>query len=202
MTSDLRTLAAFAEELADVSREIVRGVLGAPVRHETKADGSPVTEVDQAVERALRERIAARYPRHGIIGEEYGRAQDGADLVWVIDPIDGTRHFIAGLPLYGTLIAVARGGRFLLGVMEFPASQDRWVGGAGHPTTFNGTPVRARACPALNRAALTCGSPLRGTVAEQAGRLALARSCQSTIWDGSAYGFGLIASGRLDLSVA
>ena len=196
-----RDLAAFAESLADLSRQIVRDALSTGFEHELKADGSPVTEVDKAVEAALRERIAASYPQHGIIGEEFGNDRSGAELVWVIDPIDGTRQFIAGLPLYGSLIALARDGRFVLGVMEFQASCDRWVGGQDLPATFNGRPVQARVCPALEQVSLAAGNPLRGSPEEQAGRMALARSCQTTNWDGSSYAFGLLASGRMDLAV-
>ena len=201
MPNEIDRLAAFAESLADVSREIVRGALETGFSHELKGDGSPVTEVDKAVERALRERIAASYPSHGVIGEEYGDDQSGAELVWVIDPIDGTRQFIAGLPLYGSLIALARGGRFVLGVMEFQASQDRWVGGEGVPASFNGRPITTRACPALAQAMVSAGNPIRGAAAEQAGRMALARACRDTNWDGSSYGFGLVAGGRIDLAV-
>lgn len=201
MSAELRGFAAFAESLADVSRKIVRDALESGFEHEIKADGSPVTEVDKAVEAALRERITASYPNHGIVGEEFGQEQSGAHLVWVIDPIDGTRQFIAGLPLYGSLIALARDGRFVLGVMEFQASCDRWVGGQECPTTFNGRPVLARACTSIDQASLAAGNPLRGNTVEQAGRMALAHRCQTTNWDGSSYAFGLVASGRMDIAV-
>ena len=127
-------------------------------------------------------------PDHGVLGEEYGLDQAEAELVWVLDPIDGTRQFILGLPLYGSLIALARNGEFVLGVMEFPASQDRWVGGRGLPASFNGQPVGVRACAELGRAVLHTGNPLRGRAAERDARMALAWACSGSSWDSSSYG--------------
>ena len=201
MSSDLGALAVFAEELADTARQIIRDAVDAGFSHELKADGSPVTEVDKAVESALRALIAERHPGHGVVGEEFGVDRGSASHLWVIDPIDGTRQFIAGLPLYGSLIALARDGRFVLGVMDFPASLDRWVGGQGLPARYNGRTVAARPCTDPALAVLAAGNPLRGTPAERSGRMALAQASASTHWDGSSYAFGLVANGGIDLAV-
>ena len=114
-----------------------------------KPDLSPVTIADRDAEAAMRRLIAARFPDHGIIGEEFGREREDAEFVWVLDPIDGTKSFISGVPLFGTLIALARRGRPILGIIDQPISRERWIGAAGRPTLFNGAPVRV---PALRLA--------------------------------------------------
>src|SRR5262249_45156905 len=107
----------------------------------------------------MRRLIAARFPEHGIIGEEYGPERADSEYVWVLDPIDGTKSFISGIPLFGTLIALAHRGRPILGVIDQPISRERWVGAAGKATTFNGKPVRCRPCPALAAATVFSTSP-------------------------------------------
>src|SRR5947209_17657477 len=100
----------------------------------------------------MRRLITARFPDHGIIGEEYGREREAAEFVWVLDPIDGTKSFISGVPLFGTLIALARDGRPILGIIDQPILRERWIGAAGRPTTFNAAAIRTRPCPALAEA--------------------------------------------------
>ena len=114
---------AFAEDLAALAGATVREQIAHPPV-ELKSDGSPVTAVDLAVERVLRERIDAVYPGHGVLGEEYGSRDLEAEWVWVVDPIDGTRQFAAGLPNYGILIALCQHGRPFLGVICQPLLGD------------------------------------------------------------------------------
>ncbi len=114
--TDLEEFAAFAGQLADASRAQLRASLCQPVQADPTGDGSPVTAIDRAVEVQLREMITARYPDHGIVGEEHGAAAPEREWVWVLDPIDGTLPFLAGLPVFGTLIALLRGGAPLVGV--------------------------------------------------------------------------------------
>jgi fructose-1,6-bisphosphatase/inositol monophosphatase family enzyme len=135
---EIDELVAFSVELADLSRSIIRSHSILDVNHEIKDDGSPVTPVDREVEQRLRERIDARYPYHGVLGEEFPSRDTGAERVWVIDPIDGTKQYATGIPVYGTLIALAEARRFVLGVMDFPATGDRWIGGRDYPTCWNG----------------------------------------------------------------
>ncbi len=200
MTDDLSEVLAFAEELAEVSRAIVEAELRQGFEVEVKGDGSPVTRVDRAVETALRERIAARFPAHGVIGEEFANESAAAAEVWVLDPIDGTKQFVTGLPLYGTLIAFARAGRPLVGVMDFPATAERWCGAAGQATTRNGQKVSVRDCPALDRAWIACGNPTRGSQAECTATLKLARAGHNSVWGGGSYAFAQVASGRIDVA--
>src|SRR5947209_18840816 len=97
----------------------------------------------------MRALIEAHFPDHGIIGEEFGRVRETAELVWVLDPIDGTKSFISGVPLFGTLIALCQRGSPIFGIIDQPISRERWIGVAGRPTRFNGEAVRCRPCPSL-----------------------------------------------------
>ena len=198
---DLQDLAAFAETLADLSRATILARLEEATAAEIKPDGSPVTAVDRAVEQALRNRIAAAYPDHGVFGEEFPSLNPDAERVWVIDPIDGTKQFMAGLPLYASLIALAERGSFVLGVMDFPATAERWSGGRDLPATHNGKAVKARTCASLSRAMVCAGTPSRGSERQVAAILRLARSGLINVWGSSAYGFALVASGRIDLAI-
>jgi len=200
MIEDLSDILFFAEDLADLSRSMIESELAQGFDLEIKADGSPVTSVDRAVEAALRERIAARFPQHGVIGEEFEDEAADAEEVWVLDPIDGTKQFATGLPLYGSLIAFARAGRPLVGVMDFPATRDRWRGAVGHPTTRNNRAVKVRDCTDLASAWIACGNPTRGGSAEAAACLGLAQRGRQSVWGGGSYAFAQVASGRIDLA--
>ena len=114
-------LIALAEEMARTARAIVLGYYENQIAFEAKADASPVTAADRECEAAIRRLIEARFPDHGIYGEEYGAKNTGADFVWVLDPIDGTNAFITGKPLFGTLIGLLKNGAPHLGVMDNPA---------------------------------------------------------------------------------
>ena len=146
-------LIEFAGHLADVAGPIAQRYFRQPIGIDQKADESPVTVADREIEQAIRARILQERPDDGIIGEEFGAHQAegeaAADLVWVIDPIDGTRSFITGRPSFGTLIACLVDGAPVLGVIDQPIVGDRWVGATGHPTTHNGGVVQTRACPDL-----------------------------------------------------
>ena len=192
---------ALAEKLADAAGAIVRRHFRQPIAVDDKADLTPVTIADRAAEAAMRTLIEKSFPAHGIIGEEQGRLREGAEWVWVLDPIDGTKNFISGIPLFGTLIALARNGRPVLGVIDQPVLRERWLGIAGRATTMNGAPVRSRACAALERATLYSTSPdmFRGADAARFERLRsrvkLAR------YGADCYAYAQLASGFIDLVV-
>ena len=194
-------IVAFAERLADAAGEIIRARFRAPFDVANKPDNSPVTEVDRAVETRLREMIADAHPSHGVIGEEYGDASGDADEVWVIDPIDGTRLFMAGVPLFGTLIAYARGETPLLGVIDQPITGERWLGGPGRATTLNGAPARVRACADFSEALLCASSPAYFKGDDLAAFERLRAAVGWAQYGTDCYGFGLIASGQIDLGV-
>jgi inositol-phosphate phosphatase/L-galactose 1-phosphate phosphatase/histidinol-phosphatase len=166
-----------------------------------KADLSPVTAADRAAEAAMRRLIGARFPGHGIIGEEYGPERAEAEFVWVVDPIDGTKSFISGVPLFGTLIALARHGTPLLGVIDQPVSRERWVGAAGRPTLFNGRPARCRPCADIAAATVFATTPgmFAGADATAFGRIA--RAAKLVRFGADCYAYGLVALGCIDLVV-
>ncbi len=191
----------FAEALADAAGAAIRPFFRRPFDVETKADLSPVTAADRAAETAIRDLIAARYPDHGIIGEEFGSVREGARYVWVLDPIDGTRAFIAGRPIFGTLIALLEEGRPVLGVIDQPISADRWVGAEGRPTLFNGMPTTTRVCPALAQAHVGTTSPQAFEGSDFARFEQLRLQVRDVIYGGDCHNYGLLASGWLDLVV-
>lgn len=196
---DLQELSRFAETLADASRALLRSA-GSPVA-DMKADSSPVTATDRAVEVRLRDLITARFPDHGILGEE--EAAVGADrkLCWVLDPIDGTLAYLAGFPVFGTLIALLEEGRPLLGVIDLPMTEERWVGRAGQPTLMNGSPVKVRSCPDLDQA-LIATSNLDYWSAMDLPRLdSLRDSARWCVYGGSCTAYARLASGQIDLAV-
>ncbi len=150
---------AFVRTLPEISRAIVLQHFRADLPVEQKADDSPVTMADRDAEAALRDAIESAFPDHGILGEEHGSVRLDAEYVWVLDPIDGTRAFISGIPMFGTLVALCRAGEPILGVVDLPGLDETWIGAAGHPTLCNDRPVRARACGALDQSTLVATTP-------------------------------------------
>jgi inositol-phosphate phosphatase / L-galactose 1-phosphate phosphatase / histidinol-phosphatase len=195
-------LVAFAHRLADTAGTIIRRYWRQPIAVETKADDSPVTIADREVEQALRELIRATWPDHGIAGEEFADERADADYVWCLDPIDGTKSFITGRPLFGTLIALSHAGRPILGVIDQCVLGERWVGVAGEASTWNGAPIHTRACPGLAQAVLYVTSPQMFKT--PAGRAAFARvegAVRLPMYGGDCYAYGLLALGFADLVV-
>jgi histidinol phosphatase-like enzyme (inositol monophosphatase family) len=199
LSSDL----ALAHRLADIAGEAIRPFFRSHWVHEAKDDASPVTEADRAAEAAMRRLIDAEAPRDGIIGEEYGAERPGASRQWVLDPIDGTVSFMAGRPIFGTLIALLQDGWPVLGIIDQPVAGERWVGAAGHPTLFNGAPATTRACRSLSDAVLATTGPqyFSDHDGEHFMALAAKTSHKRMLFGGDCYNYGLLASGHLDLVV-
>ena len=197
---DLTPYRTFMGELADKSGEFIRPFFGAPgLVVETKADTTPVTAADRGAEELLRSLIAKKFPAHGVIGEEFGEDRPGAEWVWVLDPIDGTKSFIAGVPLWGTLIALLHGGQPVLGAIHLPASGQLMLGD-GTTTTLNGRPVRMRPCARMEDATLLTSDPLNPAIHQDGPAFAaLARRARLVRTWGDCYGYFLLASGRADL---
>src|SRR5579864_1761357 len=124
---DFAAALALAGELADVARDITLQHFRKPLAVEHKTDGSPVTVADRAIESEMRRLIRAAFPAHAIRGEEFGIEGSG-EFTWVVDPIDGTKSFVTGFPLFGSLIALLQDGRPVIGVLEAPVLRERWVG--------------------------------------------------------------------------
>ena len=160
--SRLSEFVAAAEAAADAAGAVIRPHFRSGLDADRKDDQSPVTVADRGAEQAMRRVLAERCPGHGILGEEYGLEHPAATLRWVLDPIDGTRAFITGRPIFGSLVALLDGERPLIGVIDQPVTGERWVGVAGRPTRFRGPlggRVGTRRCAALANAELSCTSP-------------------------------------------
>ncbi|MBN9091118.1 MAG: histidinol-phosphatase [Reyranella sp.] len=192
---------ALANRLADAARPISSRYFRTPVSVDDKSDASPVTVADREAEAAMRAILAREVPQHGVYGEEHGVERADADYVWVLDPIDGTRAFITGLPIWGTLIALLHKGKPVLGVIDQPILKERWLGVEGLPSTFNGQPIQVRACPTLDKAYMYSTTPIMfsGDVAKK--HAALADAVKLFRWGGDCYAYGLLASGHVDLVV-
>ena len=194
-------LAGFAGRLADASGPIIRRAHQGGFSIEAKADGSPVTNVDRAVEDRLRAMIAASYPDHGIVGEERGATAASDGPVWVIDPIDGTLPFLAGIPVFGTLIALVEDGVPLIGVIDMPVTAERWLGCRARPTTRNGTAVRVRPCGSLAEALMSTSNPDFYGVDDGVAFARLKAAVCWTVYGGSCLAYAQLASGRTDLGI-
>jgi inositol-phosphate phosphatase/L-galactose 1-phosphate phosphatase/histidinol-phosphatase len=190
-----------AQRLADAAGDAIRPFFRARFEMETKSDASPVTQADRASEAAIRAILNVERPGDGIIGEEYGTERGEAERVWVIDPIDGTRAFIAGRPLFGTLIALLEAGKPVLGIIDQPIIGDRWVGAAGRPTLFRDAVARSRPCPAVAQAYVASTSPAAFPTEDYPAFARLSAEARDTLWGGDCHNYGLLASGHLDLVV-
>jgi histidinol phosphatase-like enzyme (inositol monophosphatase family) len=195
----LQALSDFAETLADEVRPLSLGWFRKRLEVDVKADESPVTIADRNVEQALRRRIAERFPAHGILGEEFGVAHGDAEFVWSIDPIDGTRSFITGYPLWGTLLAVLHRGKPLVGVIDMPMLAERWVGRLGQGAWLNGAACATSGVSRLADATVYATTPdiFQGAEADAFERLS--RAARNRRFGGDCYCYALLASGHVDL---
>jgi inositol-phosphate phosphatase / L-galactose 1-phosphate phosphatase / histidinol-phosphatase len=189
-----------AGQLADVARRIAMAHFRTPLAVTKKGDGSPVTIVDKSIESEMRRMIHAAFPGHAIRGEEFP-AEGSGEFTWMLDPIDGTKSFISGFPLFGSLIALMQGERPVIGVVEAPAMAERWVGCEGRPTLFNGREAHTSACRTLGDAVVytttaeTFNSEERPRFEALGARMALRR------YGGDCYLYGMLASGWCELVV-
>ncbi|MEQ8226964.1 MAG: histidinol-phosphatase [Rhodospirillales bacterium] len=190
---------ALAMDMAARARSIVMRHYDAALEIEDKADLSPVTQADRECEAALRDMIAAKFPDHGIYGEEFGAQNTDAEFVWVLDPIDGTKAFITGKPLFGTLIGLLRDGKSYLGVMDNPALDEVWAGAPGLGATRNGMPLQTRSCPDLAGAWLYTTSPQMHQGLNFGRFEDLRRQSKHAVYGGDCYSYGQLARGRADL---
>ncbi|AOS44605.1 Histidinol-phosphatase [Lacunisphaera limnophila] len=199
---DFAPYRAFTLELARASGDFIRPLFGRrDLAVDLKSDDSPVTLADRGAEELMRRLIRTRFPTHGILGEELGPENTDAEWVWVLDPIDGTKSFITGVPLWGTLIGLLHHGQPVLGCIHQPIL-GQLVVGDGVTTTLNGAPVRCRPTTRLAEATLLTCDWL--TPAQHQDGPAFDRLAQSTrlcrTW-GDAYAYLLVATGWADLAV-
>jgi len=203
----LNELDAFLVELnqaaAGTTLPLFRGDHGVANKYERGFD--PVTEADRGAERAIRAMIAARYPHHGVIGEEYGEDRPDAEFVWVLDPVDGTRAFIAGLPLWCTLIGLRFQGRPVLGSIGQPYLGEIYLGHAGGSRLLSAQgerPLQVRACPVLTEALIATTDPEGCFNGAELGAWRQVRAAARLARLGcDAYAYAMVAAGTMDLVV-
>ncbi len=199
---DLDPLIRAAEAAADAAGAVIRPFFRAGIATLDKADASPVAIADRTAEQVMRAVLGERFPAHGILGEEFGLHNPGAGLRWVLDPIDGTRAFITGRPIFGCLLALLADGVPILGVIDQPVTGERWVGAAGRPTRFTGPlggAAGTRACPTLGAAELSVTSPEMFEGGDIAAWHRLQAAARRTTYGGDCYAYGLLALGQIDV---
>src|SRR6202140_304219 len=191
---------SLAEQPADDPRGIALRHFRTPLAVERKGDGCPVTVADREIETHMRRMIRAAFPGHAIRGEEFASEGSG-EFTWVLDPIDGTKSFITGFPLFGSLIALLRGDRAVLGVIEAPALGERWVGCEGRPTQFNGRVVGTSPCRDLAGARVYATTSDTFSADERRRFDALCARAAMRRFGGDCYLYGMLASGSCDLVI-
>ncbi|MFI5335344.1 MAG: histidinol-phosphatase [Opitutales bacterium] len=199
---DLTPYRSFLHELARASGDFIRPLFGRhDVAVELKADHTPVTLADRGAEELMRRMTRKCFPGHGLLGEELGPEHTDAEFVWVLDPVDGTKSFITGVPLWGTLIGLLHRGEPVLGCIHQPVLGQLMIGD-GTTTTLNGAPVRCRPTVRLADATLlTCDWLSPAALGRQGGFDRLAHSCRLCRTWGDAYAYLLLASGWADVVV-
>jgi myo-inositol-1(or 4)-monophosphatase len=190
-----------AEQAADAAGAVLRRYFRAAIATEVKGDLSPVTVADRQAERAMRDLLAAAHPDHAILGEEDGLSGGGARYRWTLDPIDGTRAFITGRPLFGTLVALLDGDRPVVGLLDQPITAERWIGRAGERTRFRGShgTVGTRGGRRLAECELSCTSPGMFNPSQAQQWQALAAQVARATYGGDCYAYGLLALGQIDI---
>lgn len=190
----------FAEFLADeagkVCRLYYRGQLGV----QNKPDNTPVTEADRKIEETLRKLIEINFPDHAVYGEEFGSSGASARYTWFIDPIDGTKSFITGRPLFGTLIALVENKQPIIGVIDQPIINERWLA-ANNTTKFNNKVVQTRGGVALDKAIFATTSPF---LFNDTGKFIVSKISDATnytIYGGDCYSYGQLAMGLVDVVI-
>ena len=200
-------LVAFLDEMADVSGRAILPWFRQRLDVENKLSGGaydPVTVADKAAEEAMRRLLAERYPEHGILGEEYGREREDAEHVWVLDPIDGTRAFISGLPVWGTLIGLKRDGVPVLGTMHQPFTRERFTGD-GRRSWYRGPDgvkaLKTRPCASLDEAVLFTTTPSLFKGEERAAYDRVESRVRLARYGVDCYAYCMVAAGFVDVVV-
>ncbi len=199
--------AAFVDELATVSGETIRPFFRSALSVENKAHAGgfdPVTAADRAAEMAMRVLIKKTFPAHGIIGEEFPAERPDAEFVWILDPIDGTKSFICGLPMWGTLIALTRHGEPIYGLMHQPFTREHFSGdgtGARYRGPAGNRALQTRPCAALSDAIMLTTSPLLMNDADRACFGRVEQAVRLSRYGGDCYAYCVLAAGQTDLII-
>lgn len=195
-------LVDLAGRLADAAAAIVRPRFRVPIAVDIKSDASPVTEADREAELAMRRLIETERPDHGVQGEEFGDRDGVGEWHWILDPIDGTKSFVTGSTMFGTLIALTHRGEAALGLLDQPITNERWLAHGDTPTTLNGNPVQSRACGQLSEAVVfTSGLEYYRSDDKRAAFDRLYDATRFTRFSGDCYAVGLLAMGFVDIVI-
>ena len=195
-----REFIELATRLSDTARGIAETYFRRSFDAETKSDASPVTVADREIEAAQREVIETAYPDHGISGEEYGDVRLDAEFVWVLDPIDGTKAFLNGIPVFTNLIGLLQDGNPVLGVIDQPTLGERWLGATGHGATLNSAPVQTATSGTLGEITVHATTPEMFQPGHQLARFErLATAAKYRRYGTDCYVYGLLASGHVHL---
>jgi myo-inositol-1(or 4)-monophosphatase len=204
--ADLQSLLAFIDELADAARGAILPFFRQDLTVQNKAAHGfdPVTDADRAAETAMRAVITARFPDHAIHGEEFADIVGASPWRWVLDPIDGTRAFMAGLPTWGVLIGLTHNGEPVLGALDQPYLQERFIGFPGG-ATFRGPQgeraLKVRGCAVLTSATLSTTDPDLFTPPEKGAFDQVRAAARLTRLGLDCYAYGMLAAGHIDLVV-
>ncbi len=198
--TDIQRYLDFALDCAWKAGRITLGHFQTGVQVERKADNSPVTVADRAVEHMLRERIRQTWPEHGIIGEEYGQVDSQSEFTWILDPIDGTKSFAQGVPLYANLIALVDSEGPLVGVAHYPALNETVYAARGSGCYWNGRRCQVSTVDKLEDAVLLTSEPnvISSPKNAPAWQSLVSRTYFQRTW-GDAYGYALVATGRAEI---
>ncbi len=201
-SDQVRELLDFATLLAHEAGALTLRYFGGLVDHDAKGDGSPVTIADREAEELIRQRVEQRFPEHSILGEEYGESNAGAPVRWILDPIDATRSFMRGVPLYGVLIGIEIEAESVVGVAHFPALQETIAAGVGLGCTWNGDPCSVSPVQTIEGAVI-CTTDVERILsrAEGDGWRRLQQRCLFSRTWGDCYGHALVATGRIEAQV-
>jgi histidinol phosphatase-like enzyme (inositol monophosphatase family) len=201
LPSSIEEFRRFAERVADQARTMSLPRFRGNLDVGFKDDDSPVTAVDRNVEAMVRDCVRKTYPEHGVLGEEHGSSHTDAEYVWSIDPIDGTRSFVTGWPLWGTLLALLHHGQPVLGLIDMPVLDERWVGMDGVGTTLNGRLCRSGQTAALTEAIVYATTPDAFSRAELDVFERVSRVARGRRFGGDCYSYALLATGHIDVVI-
>lgn len=200
MSDPVKTFLDVAIEAAYVAGRKTMGYFGAGVAVDFKSDQTPVTQADREAEQYLRQKILSIFPDHTFIGEEFGETRGNPDYRWIVDPIDGTKSFIHGIPMYATLIGLEVRGQPTVGVIYLPATNEMVAGATGLGATCNGRRAAVSTVGEINKALICTSDQLmcndRSSQFDQ-----LARKCKYARTWGDAYGYALVAAGRAEIMI-
>ena len=191
----------FAQKLAEASSAVIRQYYRTGLAIDDKLDSSPVTQADREAEQVMRALINAERADEGIIGEEFGAEREDADWVWVLDPVDGTKAFITGRPLFVTLIGLLYRGQPVLGVVNQPIANERWVGVVGQGCTLNGEAISVSQITELARARIGTTGPQYFSASGLQAFNDLQKGGRFTVYGGDGYQYALVATAGLDLVI-